>query len=123
MRLLDKISLLCKILLIKYKIIQLVWVAKPIQLNDYGKSKLDEVEWKDFKGIPGLEYKLIADPTGEYRFYVPYISQSIVWRVDQKYSITKHDKMPSGLSLIVNLTGLKDEQRYDEVWNKGKTYQ
>lgn len=110
--LLDKVLLLCKVLFIKYRVIKLILVAKPIELNDYAKDKFNEVDWETLLGV---RYKKIADATGEYRFFVPSISSDYVWRVNKAYSLSK-SKVSNTLEFIVHKDGIRDEKRYKDVW-------
>lgn len=104
--LLAKVKLLIKILLIKYHILKLVWVAKPIELNEYSKELLDKSTWEY---LGGIKYKKVIDPTGDYRFYIPILDDNLVWRIDFDYSFNSNDKVPMTLSLIANKDGLKND--------------
>lgn len=117
--LLSKLLLLTKILLAKYQIIKLIWVAKSFELNDFARDKFNEVEWCELFGV---KYKKIADGTGEYRFFIPSISNNLAWRVDEKYSVSQKNKVPATLEFIVLRDGLRDEKRYKEVWEQGKSF-
>lgn len=104
MTLLGKIKILTKILLIKWRILKLIWVVKPIELTENSRALFDNVQW-DYLG--DIRYKRGIDPTGDYRFYVPDISQDCVWRIDTDYSVKGRHKLPMTLELIATKDGLK----------------
>lgn len=116
----QKVVLLFRVLLFNVGILKVVRKAKPFKLNQYARDKFSELEWHELFGV---KYKRIADSTGEYRFYVPSISDEYAWRVDEVLGIGKNNKLPATLGIIVNRDGTRDESRYVEVWEKGKTFE
>lgn len=102
-------------LLIKCKLPN-VYSTRKIKLNNYSRELLEKKDWLN-SGL--FKYKIIPDPTGEWRFYIPHLSSNHLFRIRLVKGF-KSDLSPE-LEMLVLLHGRVDPFTYNLVWNEGKT--